>query len=171
VGEAAVLEATALGLDTCWVGGFFDPKRVGLMVETASSERVLAVSPVGFARDALSGTERAMRGMSRAHRRKALEVIAAGSADWPAWARSAAECVRIAPSAVNRQPWRLRLDGDSLVIARDSGVETPKVTKALDCGIAMLHAEIGALAAGAEGAWSDMTDGRDVAAFTPQAHR
>lgn len=166
-GEAAVLEATALGLDTCWVGGFFDPRKVARMIDIGASERVVAVSPVGRARDGLTGTERAMSAMAASRNRKPLEVIAPGSEGWPAWARRAAECVRNAPSAVNRQPWRLRLDSESLVIARDSAIETPKVSKALDCGIAMLHAELGAHAAGVTGSWTDARGGLDVAAFTP----
>ncbi len=168
MGEAAILEATALGLDTCWVGGFFDPRKVDRMVDTSPGERVVCVSPVGFAHDAYSGVERVMRRMAGAHRRKPLETIAAGVAEWPTWARSAAECVRIAPSAVNRQPWRLRLDDGALVVSRDSALEAPKVTKALDCGIAMLHAELGALAVGVQGRWSDREHDRDVAAFTPE---
>lgn len=168
LGEAAILEATALGLDTCWVGGFFDLRKVDRMIDTSPGERVVCVSPVGFAHDAYSGTERVMRGMAAAHRRKPLETIAAGVTEWPPWARSAAECVRIAPSAVNRQPWRLRLDDGALIVSRDSNLETPKVTKALDCGIAMLHAELGALAAGVQGCWIDRDQGRDVAAFMPE---
>jgi len=168
VGEAAVLQATVLGLDTCWVGGFFDRRKVETMVDLGPTERVVAVSPAGKARATYSGSEHAMRTMAASSRRKPLEAIAPGSAEWSSWARSAAECARNAPSALNRQPWRLRLDGGSLVIARDSALEAPKVTKALDCGIAMLHAELGAFAAGIDGDWSDRTGGRDVAAFTPR---
>ena len=46
-GQAAILEACALGLDTCWIGGFFDRKRVATMVELRSDERPVAISPVG----------------------------------------------------------------------------------------------------------------------------
>lgn len=167
IGEAAVLEATALGLDTCWVGGFFDPARVDAVVPTSGGERVIAVSPVGFATDGLSTTEKTMRTMAGAHKRLPLSTIAPGAGDdaWPAWALAAAECVRLAPSAVNRQPWRLRLEDGALIVARDSAMEMPKVTRALDCGIAMLHAELGARDAGASGTWTDLAGGLDVARF------
>lgn len=177
IGEAAVLEATALGLDTCWVGGFFDPARVGSVVPMSSGERVIAVSPVGFATDGLTGGEKTMRVMAGAHKRLPLAKIApgavgagsggdaAGGGAWPAWALAAAECVRLAPSAVNRQPWRLRMEGGALIVARDSAVEMPKVTRALDCGIAMLHAELGARDTGASGTWTDLAGGLDVARF------
>ncbi|KKL04715.1 hypothetical protein LCGC14_2613280, partial [marine sediment metagenome] len=40
-GEGVILEATALGLNTCWVGGFFKSKSVASLVEIKSNERVL----------------------------------------------------------------------------------------------------------------------------------
>jgi len=167
VGEAAILEATALGLDTCWVGGFYDPRKAMRLAELAADERIVAISPVGFAPRSFSGTERTMRSVAGAHERKELSVIAPGVDSWPEWAQAAAECVRIAPSAMNRQPWRLRMDRGSLEISRDNAFETPKVTKALDCGIGMLHAELGAFGAGVRGTWEDVEDGLAVARFTP----
>ena len=167
VGEAAVLEATSLGLDTCWVGGFFDPKKANRLTDLGSGERIVALSPVGFASRELTGTERTMGAMAGSHRRKRIDEIATGASRWPGWARAAAECARIAPSAMNRQPWRLRLEEGSLIVARDNGFETPRVTKALDCGIAMLHVELGASGEGVSGEWTDIDSGRDVARFTP----
>lgn len=166
-GEAAILQAAAMGLDTCWVGGFFDARAAARIVALGPSERIVAVSPLGHAAGNRSTTERAMVAMARSRTRKPLDTIAPGCGDWPAWARAAAECVRIAPSAVNRQPWRLRLADGVLIVARDSAVETPKVAKALDCGIAMLHAQIGALSADVPGTWADRDEGLDIAAFIP----
>ncbi len=171
LGEAAVLEATALGLDTCWIGGFFSAQKVVSLVVLDPGERVVAVSPVGTAVDTLSLTERSFKSMAGSHSRKPLSQIAPGSTVWPAWAAEAADCVRIAPSAMNRQPWRLRFDDGSLIVAKDNPAETPKVTKALDCGIAMLHAQAGAAIAGAAGRWTDLTGDLDVAIFTPHDHR
>ena len=168
LGEAAILESTALGLDTCWIGGFFSVEKVGGLVSLGRDERVIAVSPVGTATDRRTLTERSFSSMAASHIRKPLEEIAPGAVVWPAWACAAAECVRTAPSAMNRQPWRLRFEDGSLVVARDNATETPKVTKALDCGIAMLHAQLGAAVEGAVGHWADITQGLDVAAFTPR---
>lgn len=167
-GEAIVLEATRLGLDTCWVGGFFSTKRVASVVALAPGERVYAVSPVGTACVGQSLSERAMRGMAGAHKRLPLGDIAVGAGEgWPDWAVAAVETARVAPSALNRQPWRFSVAGGSLYVAKDSGIETPKVAKRLDCGIAMLHAELGARAAGVGGAWTDLS-GMDVARFDPE---
>jgi len=167
VGEAAILEATALGLDTCWVGGFFNAARTSKLVALGPGERVLAISPVGFATNALGFAEKGMRLAASSHGRMTVAEIAPDttSGAWPDWAVAAVETARLAPSAVNRQPWRFRLDAGDLVIARDNAREMPKVAKRLDCGIAMLHAELGARALGAERAWADSDSGLDVARF------
>lgn len=169
-GEAVILEATRLGLDTCWIGGFFSTKKVGRAVDLAPGERVYSISPLGFARDSMSGTEKTMRSMAGAKKRKTIEEIAPGiGGTWPEWAVTGVETARLAPSATNRQPWRFRLTDGGLVVAKDSAFETPKVTKRLDCGIAMLHAELGAVASGVRGRWTDM-DGSDVARFEPEGN-
>ena len=164
-GEAVVLEATALGLDTCWIGGFFSAEKVPRIVDLAPGERVYSVSPLGHARQVESGTEKTMRNMAGSKKRKGVQELAPGADDtWPAWAVAAVETARLAPSAVNRQPWRFRMESGSLIVSKDGALETPKVTKRLDCGIAMLHAQLGALASGAPGTWTDL-QGMDVARY------
>jgi len=93
-----------------------------------------------------------------------MDTIAPGHAAWPAWAQEATAAVRIAPSGANRQPWRLHMDGDALVLT-----EAPKVywTAPIDFGIAMLHAELGAAHAGVIGRWS-VGRGGEVARFIPR---
>jgi len=168
-GEAIVLEATRLGLATCWVGGFFSARKVARMIELAPGERVFAVSPLGHALERSSSAERTVAGLARAHRRKCVDELVRGVSrvDWPAWAVAAVETARLAPSATNRQPWRFRFEDGGLLISKDSALEIPKVAKRLDIGIAMLHAELAASAHGILGTWRDLT-GLDVARFDPQ---
>jgi hypothetical protein len=166
-GEGVILEATRLGLDTCWIGGFFSAEKVGRLVDLAPGERVYSISPLGYARESASVTEKTMQGMAGSRKRKSVEEIAPGIASaWPDWAVAAVETSRLAPSAMNRQPWRFRFEDGGLIVAKDSSFETPKVTKRLDCGIAMLHAQLGAIAEGVGGAWADLS-GSDVARFDP----
>lgn len=169
-GQAAILHATALGLETCWIAGAFSPENAARLTTLSPAEKVLAISPVGHATD-LSFTDRSMRLLARSSSRQPIETIAPGAGNgWPAWAREAVEAARMAPSAMNRQPWRFRLEDGALVVARDQAAEVPKVTRALDCGIAMLHAEVGARSAGAAGAWEDLVgDGLDVARYRVEA--
>ena len=167
-GEAVVLEAAALGLDTCWVGGMFRGGVAGDLARPGAGERVYAVSPVGHALARRPLTERLVHGPGGPKHRLGLETIAPGAeATWPVWALEGARAVQLAPSAMHRQPWRLRLERDGVVVAVD-GPSTPLVTKRLDCGIAMLHFEVGARAAGADGTWEDLGRGRDVARWRPR---
>lgn len=167
-GQAIVLEATRLGLSTCWVGGFFNAKRVASVVDLAEGERVFAVSPLGNALERHTLAERAMIGLAGAHWRRPVEQIAPGSTSsaWPSWAVSAVETARYAPSAMNRQPWRFRFVDGALIVAKDSALESPKVAKRLDIGIAMLHADLAANAHKIDGVWTDL-EGADVARFDP----
>ena len=68
-GEGVILEATALGLNTCWVAGFFKPESVASLVKIKNGERVLAVTPVGYARRFESLEEKLMTVFGRTHRR------------------------------------------------------------------------------------------------------
>ena len=155
-GEGVILEATALGLATCWVGGFFWPKRAAAMANVADNERVLAVTPIGYAREVSSLQERAMSRFGRNWQRRPLSDLVTGleEKDRLPWMKTALEAARLAPSAMNRQPWRFQVDKDSITVSADSAVNpTMVVSKRLDCGIAMLHVEIGALSSGAKGSW------------------
>lgn len=124
-GQAIVLEATRLGLGTCWVGGFFNPRRVARIVNLASGERVLAVSPLGHPQERSTPSERAMSRIADARRRLPIAEIAPDAAPgtWPDWAVAAMETARVSPSAMNRQPWRFRMEGQGLVVAKDSALE------------------------------------------------
>lgn len=166
LGEAAVLEATALDLGTCWVAGSFDRKATSAYMTLGSDERIRAVTPVGLAADREGVVQRAVQGLVRARSRKELSVIAPGSESWPSWAREAAEAVRVAPSGKNGQPWRMRLEGDEFILAHS--VSEPLVpTYMADMGIALLHAEIALEKLGVGGTWAygRPTDSGEVARF------
>ena len=163
LGEAVILEATVTGLDTCWVAGTFDKGAVSTYVDVASGEEVVAVTPLGHAIPAKSRGEKVLRRVVRSDRRKTAGEIASGHEGWPAWAIEAVEAVRMAPSGANGQPWRLRMEDDALVVARSAKAYW---THPFDTGIAMLHAELGALHAGVPGRWERLED-PDVARFTP----
>lgn len=127
LGESFVLEATALGLGTCWVSGSF--RRRELRVSTAPDEAVLCVIAVG--QPAAPLTEPASR------HRKAPEHFCRGNfRDWPQELQQAAALVQAAPSAMNMQPWALWMgaEGEFVLDATDRAQ--------LDAGIALCHAEL-----------------------------
>jgi nitroreductase len=164
MGEGIILEATALGLDTCWVGGFFRPEAVGRDVSLAGSERVLSITPVGYGVAQKDLSERLLTSLVRSHRRKPLvELVLEGKPS--GWTEKALEAARLAPSARNRQPWRFGIEKNAVVVSEDKTRSMSSISKRLDCGIAMLHLELGARAADAAGRWELLASPR-VARFT-----
>jgi len=151
-GEGIILEAVSLGLDTCWVGGFFSRKRVSSIIELSPEEKVLAVTPVGYAQKAEDFENKVMTGFGRTHNRLSLNrLLGKGPVKLPQWVESALEAARIAPSAINRQPWGFDIDESGItVFVRSKGPDF-NVSKRLDCGIAMLHLEVAARFSGIQG--------------------
>lgn len=121
-GEALCLEATQQNLGSCWVSGTLRRRQVE--IELGPDERIAAVIPFGQAAPVDKATSSP---------RKALAALCLDDpASWPLWAYQAAEAVRMAPSAVNRQPWRFGFSGGTLMLSgRGFG--------SLDYGIAILH--------------------------------
>ncbi len=169
-GEGIILEATAMGLATCWVAGFFRPKIAASVVGAAENERVLSVTPVGHAVEDLALEERIMTGFGRNRRRKPLAELVTGldGAELPHWMKSALQAARIAPSAINRQPWRFYVEPHSITVSVDNPRFTFGISKRLDCGIAMLHIEVAALDCGMQGRWEFLEAPR-VARFTVES--
>jgi nitroreductase len=165
IGEAVILEATSLGLGTCWIAGNFDRAHAASVAAPGEGERVVSVTPVGRALPKPDAVETVMRRFVSSDRRKSLDVIAPSSkdADWPAWALVAVEAARLAPSGGNGQPWRFRMVDGALVL---SGVGDAYWTAKLDYGIAMLHVELGAQHANVSGRWEQQAS-PDVARFVP----
>ncbi|HLA81481.1 MAG TPA: nitroreductase family protein [Thermoleophilia bacterium] len=166
LGEAAMLEATSIGLDTCWIAGLFDRKLAEKIVELSPGERVLAVCPFGYAQPRPRASEKFLKRMVGAHKRRPVEEIAPGfdQERWPAWAAEGARLARVAPSAANRQPWSIGLltepdphtrppEATGAVISVVERGAEGNISRRLDCGIAMLHFEVGARLMGVRGVW------------------
>jgi nitroreductase len=154
-GEGLVLEASALGLSACWMAGFFRKGIISQFIEIKANEKILAVSPVGFAQESNSFMDNLMASFGRHSLRKPLADLTSGlpENEWPAWIKPALEAARLAPSAVNRQPWRFTIEPKSIVVSTDDRKIDYRVSKRMDCGIAMLHMEIAALNQGVKGQW------------------
>ncbi len=141
-GEAFVLEAVSLGLGTCWVASF---KNGGINVPLDANEKVLAVTPLGVPADPA---------MRERKRKKLADICAPDPMDWPLWAYNAAECVRMAPSAMNMQPWRISFAGRTLQLQRTG------LGGMLDMGIALLHLSLGVQDKAHDIIWGE---GREIA--------
>ncbi len=152
-GEALVLEATSLGLSTCWVGGLFKPGVVSTRLGLGENEKVLCISPVGYPAAKPSLTDRTFKVIAGSARRKSLEELVEGGRVPEGGMKTAVEAARLSPSANNRQPWRFRAEDRSVTVLTDNDKKEWKLSRRLDCGIAMLHFELGARAAGLAGEW------------------
>lgn len=154
-GEAAMLEATALGLGTCWVALTYNSKAAHSILKLGKNEKLICVSPVGYAIDKIGIEEKAYTAFGANHQRKPLSSLVSGltEAEWPGLIKAAVEAARLAPSAMNRQPWKFHIVDNSITISVQSPGLEFNVAKRLDCGIAMLHIEIGALSNGIKGNW------------------
>jgi len=150
LGEGIILEATTLGLNTCWVGGFYRRESVMKQIDLEEREQVLGISPIGYSKD-----EKDRVGVStKPYRRKSIDrMILSGDIDGQDWIRPAIEAARVAPSAANRQPWRFEIGENSITVSADSNRGGFRDSRRLDCGIAMLHLELGARSYGVRGDW------------------
>jgi hypothetical protein len=145
---------------------FFRREVAASLLGIREHEKVLAVTPVGRPVGEPTLEETAMTGFGLFHARRPLKEMVAGiePAEWPHWAKSALEAARLAPSAVNRQPWRFHIESNSITVSMDNPSFNLSISKRLDCGIAMLHIEVAALDSLAKGEWQFLAD-PEVARF------
>lgn len=156
IGESFILECTALGLGSCWLGASYKKSAAAAQMKLAREEKLAAVIAFGKPGEPYVGRPRktlaALTGMTQE------QLIAL-----PEWQQLALSCARLAPSAVNGQPWEFGVDADSVSVTRTNGNFG---FGRLDQGIAMLHAELGAAHSGVSGSWAVRGD---TATFAPQA--
>ena len=113
----------------------------------------------GLRRHARSGTpsasprskDKVYRPLAGSAKRKAPGPRSSRDALTEPWQEKAVEAARLAPSAANRQPWRFALDPGAITVRTAGSGDGGRYPKRLDCGIAMLHLELGARAAGTGG--------------------
>jgi len=162
--EKIILFATGIGLDTCWMGATFSQSLFSEKMDLASGEMLPIVSPLGYRADGRSIMDTVFHLSAGSKNRKPWSALffdgasgaplipeEMGTLDLPF------EMVRLAPSAVNKQPWRLIRDGNRVhfYLERTRGFERMFKTdlQRIDMGIAMCHFELGATEAGITGGW------------------
>jgi nitroreductase len=151
--EQVVLEATRLELGTCWITGTYDAQSAGDAVGLTQGEVAAAVIALGYPSERGWGRvhTRTIRRLAGGHKRKPLAEIVYAERWGEPWSPdgtnamlvSILEHARLAPSAVNRQPWRFIVRPDGLALAL---VEP----RPIDAGIVMAHAALAAEALAAE---------------------
>ncbi len=147
--EAFILYAVSLGVGTVWIAGTMDRPAFERAMELADGEMMPAVTPLGYPAKKRSLRDAAMRRAIRADSRLPFEsLFFNGSFDAPMSPegagvyREALEAVRLAPSAVNKQPWRIvRQSGDVFHFYKKPSLPSDARgdVQKLDLGIALAH--------------------------------
>jgi nitroreductase len=168
--EKNILAATGWGLGTCWLGGTFNRSVSAAKIHKREDEVVPAITPVGYPQDRRSLMDRTVRFFAKSGSRKAWEeLFFEGDTRNPLPRKlggkyeMALECVRLGPSASNRQPWRILKERLKEVfhfyLSRTPGYSEryPDVSlQDIDMGIALCHFEAGLGKANQRGSWKIM---------------
>jgi nitroreductase len=166
--EKNILQATSMGLGTCWLGGTFKRSGFADKILIKEGELLPAISPVGYPRDTRSVVDKMFRYFAASDKRKPWdELFYLYDIETPLDKENsgsfgtALECVRIAPSASNKQPWRIIKGRDQnafhFYLKRTPGYENIIKNIKLqnvDMGIAVCHFELSAEELRLKGNWS-----------------
>ena len=171
--ERVVLYATALALGTVWLGGTFTKSRFARSMALGHRESLPAVVATGLAADRPRRLDAVIRRGAGADRRLPWEALFFDGTPAEPLTRDGAgpyaevlEMVRLAPSASNKQPWRIARAGDGwrLYVQRSRRYRARNALagvadmQRIDMGIAMCHFDLTARAMGLAGGWAREED-------------
>lgn len=160
--ERMILKITSLALGSCWLGASFKRGQCSRFIDLEEGQLIPAISPVGVAAEHRSLRETLTQKLMHSRRRKSAEELFFDQTLTRPLVlddrnRLPFELVRLAPSAMNRQPWRIVREGKRFHFYRVGDrkkVENGAIDLArLDMGIAMCHFDIGARSLGWQGEW------------------
>jgi hypothetical protein len=169
--EHSILFATDLGLGTCWLGGTFRKSNFARKISLRNDEVMPAVAAIGnIVGDPFGRGRRVSRRLSSEQLffdHKFGEAIS--SMDDLVFA-GPLEMVRLAPSASNKQPWRIIRDGAKwhFYLQRTKGYGKGTLLfnvlqiadlQRVDMGIAMCHFELSANSLDLRGRWITVEPG------------
>jgi nitroreductase len=168
--ELLILKATELELGSCWLGGTFTKSRFSRVIDLQPGETIPAVTSIGYPNNQQGWIDRVARIYAGADRRLPGEVLFFKDS----WNNpfnnkidsaylEPLQLVRLAPSASNRQPWRLLFaDGRwHFYLERTPNYPTPvfgqllKISdlQRIDMGIALAHFNLAVQEIGITGDW------------------
>ncbi|MBE5871983.1 MAG: nitroreductase [Lachnospiraceae bacterium] len=151
--QKLLMRAHELGLGTVWIGGTMPREKFEKASGLSEGEVMPCISPLGVAANKMSVKENMMRiGVKANVRMDFADLFFQGSFDTPLHEekakelglKNALEAVRVAPSAVNKQPWRIVIDGNKAHFyeKQSKGYVTPDFDmQRIDLGIALYHFE------------------------------
>lgn len=167
--EKLILYCASLGLGTCWLGGTFNRNGFENLINLGENEILPAVTPVGYPSSGINVMNFIFRAVANSSSRKPWEelffekdITTPLTKDKAEKYELALEMVRLAPSASNKQPWRIIKDdrGYSFYLKPTKGYDkaTPYNIQRIDIGIAMCHFQMTLEEAGIMGKWISVPD-------------
>lgn len=134
--QRTILEMTALELGTCWVGAISNSNKERLAADLGLGDQLGIRALVAWGRPRGKGTPRQGRRVLPA-KLAVFDSDCSGSMPW----RAVLEAVRWAPSAINRQPWRLWFTAGAVHLYSASKRLAREYTP-IEMGIALCHIEL-----------------------------
>lgn len=141
IGEKLILKARDIGIDSCWVT-FEDSSLIKEKLEIISDKEVTAIIALGYGdivktKSSSSGSDRLgvdkIVYMDEWGKNSSIDVLEErGLLD-------AFSFARMAPSTLNRQPWRFIIDGGKVILAVRKDEFASDYEGKIDVGIAMLY--------------------------------
>lgn len=150
--EKVILYCTSLGLGTVWLGGTFNKGNFAKAINLKPNEILPIVSPIGYESSKKSIIATLM-GNNNNKRKPYSELFFNENFSTPLTKETSKEyfepleMLRLAPSAINKQPWRVLKVKNTLHFYIDSKKEVAKI----DIGIALCHFHLTALENGISG--------------------
>ena len=150
--EKVVLYCTDLGLGTVWLGGTFNKSKFAEAINLKDNESLSIVCPFGIEADKKTLVAK-MFGVNTNKRKDFTSLFFKDNFDTTLSYEEAGEYgevlenIRLAPSALNKQPWRIVKEDKNLHIYSDGKIDINKV----DIGIALCHLELTAREKGLNG--------------------
>ncbi|WP_238885979.1 nitroreductase family protein [Clostridium sp. YIM B02551] len=138
--EQLVLELADRGIGTCYIGGSIKKELLKDIMEIPSNQKPIIVVAFGYP---ANEPELEIKEIEN-FKRKALEDIIIGN--YEEKFKEIFNLVRVAPSAINLQPWRLYVNENSIDLYANKGNILTKGLShfsELDSGIALKHLELG----------------------------
>ena len=165
--EKFVLSATAMGLGTCWLAGTFNRGQFEGKMQLGADDIFPIVCPIGYPLEKQTLVNSVFRTMSRSDQRKEWsELFFENEFGTPLTKEQAGiyafplEMLRLAPSAANRQPWRIVHRGDAFHFYREANTKSkyPYDLQRLDVGIGACHFHLAATERLLAGGFSRLSD-------------
>ena len=140
MGERIILKARDLGIDSCWVT-INDSNAIKDKLDIISEKEVTAIIALGYE------DTKQTKNNSAAERLSVDQIVYMNE-----WGNNASiaeleerylleafSYARMAPSTLNRQPWRFIIDGEKIILLIKNDDFTTDYEKGIETGIAMLY--------------------------------